>query len=248
MEIKSPSEEYLKTVLCYPSFNANLFSERLRALKRLGVSELLSQGPSSLSRWRILGKGHVGIVVAAKCDGIEVALKILRTDAERPTMEREGMLLAYANTIGVGPKIVGCSRDFLLSELIEGESLMSWVQSGGNLNYGQRCARTLIFQGYRLDLAGIDHGELSRPDKHILVQAAGNPVILDFESASITRRCNNLPSLVQFLFIRRTSLREAFSRVGQVISKERLLTELRAYKFDKSPERFHDIMKGLGLE
>ncbi len=247
MEIKAPTEEYLKRVLCYPTFDARTFSARLGELRDLGVSELLSSGPSSISRWRILGKGHVGIVVTARYLGVKVALKVLRTDADRTSMEREGMMLAYANTVGVGPRLLKCTKNFLISELIEGVPLMSWVQSRSHLNHANRCARALIFQGFRMDMSGIDHGELSRPDKHVLLQAQGEPVVLDFESASVTRRPNNLLSLIQFLFIRRKNLRDAFANKSSARNVAGLLVVLRAYKAYKSPKNYRSILRFLEL-
>jgi putative serine/threonine protein kinase len=247
MEIKTPSQEYLKTVLCYPTFNEEVFAERLSNLRDMGISELLSKGPSNISRWKILGKGHVGIVVAAKHYESEVALKILRTDADRTSLEREGLMLAYANTAEVGPKIIRCTKAFMISEFIDGISLMNWANSGNKLPQPERCARNLVFQGFRLDSAGIDHGELSRPDKHVLLQAEGSPVLIDFESASVNRRCNNLLSLVQFLFIRRTSLRTAFGSFHHSMSVEDLLPSLRAYKVNQSLKSYKGILKVLGL-
>lgn len=247
MEIEAPSQEYLKTVLCYPAFSADVFAERLKNLRKMGVSELLSKGPSSISRWQILGKGHVGIVVAAKRLGAEVAVKILRTDADRRSLEREGSMLAYANMAQVGPKIIACTDDLLISELIEGLPLMSWAHSGIDLPQPDRCARALIFQGFRLDLAGIDHGELSRPDKHVILQAEGSPVVIDFESASVNRRCNNLLSLVQFLFIRRTSLRDRFRSFNPSTNNDQLLSTLRAYKAIQSLKNYQRILEVLGL-
>ncbi len=246
MAIEAPSEEFLKTVLCYPSFNADVFSKRLRILRNLGVTDLLSKGPTRISRWQILGKGHVGIVVAAKRLETQVALKVLRTDADRTSMHREGMMLAYANTVQVGPKIFTCTDDFLVSELIEGVPLMSWTSTGAELLHPARTARALIFQGFRLDLTGIDHGELSRPDKHVLLQNGETPVILDFESASLNRRCNNLLSLVQFLFIRRTSLQNIFRASDRGVDDE-LLASLRAYKGSRTLKNYLRILQVLGL-
>jgi putative serine/threonine protein kinase len=247
MEIEAPSQEYLKAVLCYPAYDKNVFAERLRNLRDLGVSEVLSKGPSSISRWRILGKGHVGIVVAAKHDGAEVALKILRTDADRRSLEQEGRMLSYANMAEVGPKMFSCTRDFLISELIEGMSMMSWASTGIELLKPDRCARALIFQGFRLDLAGIDHGELSKPDKHVILLADRTPVIIDFESASVDRRCNNLLSLVQFMFIRRTSLRNTFRSFDSFTKSDELLSALRAYKACQSLKNYQRILQVLGL-
>ncbi len=247
MEIKYPTEDFLKSVLCYPTFDAGIFSARLKQLIDLGVSELLSSGPSSISRWKTLGKGHVGIVVTVKYLGVNAALKVLRTDADRTSMEREGLMLAYANTLGVGPKLLGCTKDFMLSELIEGEPLMNWVHNLIHQKQAIRCARSLIFQGFRMDMAGLDHGELSRPDKHVLLQAKGDPVIIDLESASLTRRPNNLLSLIQFLFIRRKSLRDAFANNSATGSMDDLLAVLRTYKAHKSLETYRSILRFLGL-
>ncbi len=248
VDIEAPSEEYLKTILCYPRFDEKLFSERLSELERLGISELYSKGPVNLSRWRILGKGHAGVVIAAGLHGIEVAVKILRTDADRPSLEKEGELLAYANTQQVGPLLVGCSKSFMVSELITGVPIRKWLETQTEIQTIRRFIRELIFQAYRLDLAEIDHGELSRPEKHVFSRQDGTPVILDFESAGIGRRCNNLPSVIQYLFIRRRDSRLNNSSIGALNQRKRLILALKRYKTNKSIYVYREILRLLDLD
>ena len=110
-------------LLSWPSFDEALAEERLRDLRLLGVDALILGGPHLVSSIRILGKGHVGIVVAAKMGEMRAALKVRRTDADRATLRDEAELLGLANSVRVGPELLGCTDDLLLMELIEGWKL-----------------------------------------------------------------------------------------------------------------------------
>jgi putative serine/threonine protein kinase len=232
-------------VLCYPRFEQEELDRRLKELERLGVQALEFTGEKSVFDVPVLGKGCVGIVVVAYTNSGRAALKIRRVDADRKGMTHEGEMLKIANNIGVGPKLLEISENFLLMELIEGTHFPEWIESLGEREAQSRVRLVLkdvLEQCYRLDEAGLDHGELSNAPKHILVDANDRPFLVDFETASINRRVSNLTSVCQYLFLGSQVAAQVKEKLGKVDEKE-LINALRAYKLERTIENFEKLLE-----
>jgi len=191
-------------VLCYPQPEPRELEARLLELGAVGVDALEFVGAHSIGRAKVLGKGCVGIVVKGRMRSKAVAVKIRRTDANRPDMEHEAKMLALANTVRVGPKLLAKSKNFLVMELINGLPLCRWVSllpKAGSKRRVRNLLAGLFDDCFKLDQIGLDHGELSQAPKNVLVEKNGRPRILDFESASETRRTSNVTSIAQYLLI-----------------------------------------------
>jgi len=234
-------------LLSWPSFDEALAEERLRDLRLLGVDTILLGGPHLVGSLRILGKGNVGIVVAAKMREARAALKVRRTDADRATLRVEAELLGLANSVRVGPELLGCTDDLLLMELIEGVYLGDWLEGltpsdGGQL---RDVLGRLLGDARRLDEVGLDHGELVRVRRHIIV-AGGVPRIIDFESASTGRRAANVTTVVQSLFLNQATSAK-LGRLMRLPEREGLLAALRSYKAEMSDDGFGELLRILRL-
>jgi len=234
-------------LLSWPSFDEALAEGRLGDLRLLGVDALILGGPHQVGSIRVLGKGHVGIVVAARAGEAWAALKIRRTDADRASLRGEAELLGLANGVRVGPELFGCTDDLILMELVEGPYLGDWIDglypSDGDRLRG--VLRVLLLDARRLDGVGLDHGELVRVRRHIIV-ANNMPRIVDFESASTGRRAANVTTVVQSLFLNEgTSAR--IGRLMELPEREPLLAALRGYKAGMSEADFAEILRVLGL-
>jgi putative serine/threonine protein kinase len=234
-------------LLSWPSFDEAMAEERLRDLRLLGVDAILLGGPHLVGSFRILGKGHVGIVVAAKMGEVRAALKVRRTDADRATLRDEAELLGLANSVRVGPELLGCTDDLLLMELIEGVYLGDWLEGltpsdGGPL---RDVLGSLLGDARRLDEVGLDHGELVRVRRHIIV-SGGVPRIIDFESASTGRRAANVTTVVQSLFLNQATSAK-LGRLMRLPEREGLLAALRRYKAEMSDSGFGELLRLLGL-
>lgn len=193
----------------------------------------------------VLGKGYVGIVLIAHTRQGRVALKIRRVDADRRSMEHEAEMLVKANRIGVGPRFVGMGEDFLLMEYVEGALLPKWLVNQRGRGVGMRIRRVLkdiLEQCWKLDQAGLDHGELSRAPKHIIIDAEDIVHIVDFETASLMRRASNVTSICQYLFLAGRVAKALGRRLGEV-EKEPLITALRDYKLEKTEQNFFRILR-----
>jgi putative serine/threonine protein kinase len=234
-------------LLSWPSFDEAQAEERLRDLRLLGVDAILLGGPHLVGSLRILGKGHVGIVVAAKTGEARAALKVRRTDADRATLRNEAELLGLANSVGVGPELLGCTDDLLLMELIEGAYLGDWLEGLIPSDDGQLrgVLGRLLGDARRLDEVGLDHGELVRVRRHIIV-AGGVPRIIDFESASTGRRAANVTTVVQSLFLNQATSAK-LGRLMRLPEREGLLAALRRYKAEMSDCSFVELLRVLGL-
>lgn len=237
----------VSTVLCYPRPTDSEVSSRIKELQELGVDALLLRGRTKIAMIPVLGKGHVGVVVAAVHKGREVALKIRRVDADRETMHSEAEMLRKANSLSVGPQLLGRSDNFLLMELVEGKNLREWL--GGEMDAVQvrRVLRELLEQCRRLDEGRIDHGELSRAHRHVVVTASGQARLIDFETASMSRRASNVTSIAHYLFFNKENS-EAVQRVLGEIDVIGLQSKLGRYKKDPTEESFKEILEYAHLE
>jgi putative serine/threonine protein kinase len=246
VSLKVLSERKHCKVLCYPRFEQEELGKRLKELERLGVQALEFTGEKNVFDVPVLGKGCVGIVVVAYTNSGRAALKIRRVDADRKGMFHEGEMLKRANAINVGPKLLEISENFLLMELVEGTHFPEWIESLGEREVQSRVRwvlKDILEQCYRLDEAGLDHGELSNAPKHIIVDADDLPYLVDFETASINRRVSNVTSVCQYIFLG-SQVAEKVKKLGKVDEKE-LINVLRTYKRQRTKENFEKLLEKL---
>lgn len=209
---------------------------------------MVFEGHVKVGRLGILGLGTVGIVVRAEAGGEACALKIRRTDANRPDMEEEVRVTRLANRIGVGPEVYGHTRDMILMELVESQEIGEWM--GGLRGTGARAqargmVHALLNQCRKLDIMGIDHGQLSNLRKHAVV-ARGVPRIIDFESAGTSRKPRNVTTVAQHLFVGGAVAPKARRLLG-VRETATLKTLLGAYKRDPSDYAYSRVLESLRL-
>ncbi|MBS7640964.1 MAG: serine/threonine protein kinase [Candidatus Bathyarchaeia archaeon] len=257
MELIIPIEELLLNakygqIICYPRYDPAILKKRIEEMRRIGIKAVIFSGGKSISGVPVLGKGCVGIVIAAILeDNNKVALKILRTDVEAGRLLHEVEMLRIANSVNVGPKLLGFSECLLTMEYIDGELLPKWVKrlSGDKesvLKRLRRVLRDILEQCWRLDSIGLDHGELSWADKHIIIDPEEKPHILDFETASNRRMVSNVTSVTQYLFIRGRTASLITQKFGS-IDKNILIQILRAYKTKRTRDQFESILETIGL-
>ena len=230
------------SVVCYPRATPAEMQRRLEELGQLGVEAIEFSGKTSAHALQVLGKGYVGIVVVAHVGSDRLALKMLRVDSGRAGLEREAELLRMANSVAVGPKFVAATKHFLLMEVIEGDSLEHWLYAHQSPGEVRKLVGDVLEQCWRLDVMGLDHGELSKAHKHILVSKQDKPFIVDFETASTNRNASNVTSVCQFLF---QSNGEVCRAVVQVLGtrSENLIAALRKYRKERNRENFEALLR-----
>lgn len=235
------SAEPYASVVCYPRANPGEMAVRLDELKQLKVDAIEFYGKTHAHLMQIYGKGYVGIVVVAQVGGQRLALKMQRVDSERESLEREAQLLCLANSVGVGPKFIAVTKRFLLMEFIDGGSFEELLQTHQDQAQVRDIIADILEQCWRLDEISLDHGEISKAPKHLLVNKTGKPYIVDFETASTTRNASNVTSVCQFLYQGNS---EACKSIKQAIgerNREQLVDALRKYRKERNRQNFEDL-------
>lgn len=147
------------------------------------------------------------VFVAESGGGGRVALKVLRAKSNRKGMVlREAENLKAANSVGVGPKLLAFDEiaNVVAMEFIDGISFDKWLDSNPIKTVLLEFIDELYSQARSLDEIGLDHGQLAGRGRNILVRD-NLPVIIDFEKASMHRKCHNVAVLESFLFKSRDS-------------------------------------------
>ncbi len=245
VETKALVNEPYSAILGYPRCSKDELESRVKELQENNVSAILFEGNSRIGKLNLLGKGCVSVVVKAICNDKVVALKIRRTDADRATMDREAGFLKLANSAGVGPKFIKSSRNFLLMDLVDGINIFKFMEAENKRAKVLDVASNVLQQCYQLDKIGLDHGELSDMREHVIV--AGDKItIIDFESASISRKMSNVTAAAQYMFIGGIVAKK-IRKLLKVHSIETIITSLREYKNDISQENFESLKQVLNL-
>ncbi|MDH5459620.1 MAG: serine/threonine protein kinase [Candidatus Bathyarchaeota archaeon] len=236
------SEEPYASILCYPRPNKAELKKRLKELQKLSVKALEFSGEKEAFNIPVLGKGYVGIVTVAYRNMEKMAIKIRRVDADRSRMQQEAEMLEKANSVSVGPKLLGVSKNFLLMQFIDGDLPPKWLEKRREKAQVRKVLREVLEQCWRLDEAGLDHGELSHAPKHIIINKKSKPFIVDFETASLIRKPSNVTSICQFLFISGLVARKVAEKLGEK-DRATIIDVLRRYKKDRTRENFERVLK-----
>jgi len=236
-----------KKILTFPQVTESEITKRMVELRKLGITHISFTGPLQIEKCHILGKGYVGMVVLAKKRSRVVALKIRRTDSPRKNMTNEAKLLKTANKLEIGPKFIKNSKNFLIMEYIDGEKIIDWVKKTETKAKEIRSVvKNVLRECFLLDDAGLDHGELSTIDKHVIVNKKGNTII-DFESSSVNRKPSNVTGATQGILIG-TGLAKIIQKKIKIPSKKKIIYLIRVYKKNPTLENFQSLTIGLKLE
>jgi putative serine/threonine protein kinase len=240
LDIRSPR---LIPIISYPHFSESEYKDRIIEMESLGITSIILGGKTIVNGAHIAGKGCVGIVVKAKSRGEVCALKIRRTDANRETMDNEVHLHKMANSACVGPSLEEHTKNLILMEFVAGQSIIDWVVSN-NVTESKMwtLAVAILEQCFSLDIAGLDHGELSRLTRHVIV--SDRPYIIDFESASTTRKTCNVTAAAQSLLLY-GMVANKVKKIMCNTDKERLIQALRTYKHFHTRANFDAILGSL---
>jgi putative serine/threonine protein kinase len=231
------------SVVCYPRATQAEMQIRIEELQKLCVEAIEFYGKTSAHVMQVYGKGYVGIVVVAQVGGKRLALKMQRVDSDRESLLREAELLTKANAVGVGPKFIAVTKRFLLMELIDGGSLETWLQTHNDKAEVRAIVADILEQCWRLDEISLDHGEISKAPKHLLVRKNGEPCIVDFETASETRNASNVTSVCQYLYQGQSEACRAIAQAIGERNRDELVAALRKYRKEPNRVNFEDLKR-----
>ncbi|MDQ3885299.1 MAG: serine/threonine protein kinase [Thermoproteota archaeon] len=242
-EVDIRSSRFLHLIL-YPRFSESEYEKRIAELKSLGITSIILDGRTIVNGIRVAGKGCVGLVVKAKSGSKVYALKIRRTDADRKTMDNEARLHIIANSAGVGPSLEGHTKNIIAMEFITGQNIIDWLDDNSEKARIRSVARAILEQCFSLDRASIDHGELSRLARHVIV--SNRPYIVDFESASTIRKTCNVTAATQAIFLHGIIASKVKERLGKT-NREKVIQALRRYKNSQKRENFEVLLDSLSI-
>lgn len=238
-------QEPYASVLCFPNPSDIELQNRLQEMRIHGITALEFSGTASLFGVQVpvLGKGFVGVVVIAYMNGQKVAVKIRRADADRADLLHEAHMLSKANSVNVAPKLIASSKNFLLMQLIDGELLPNWLETNRDSTRVKQVLREVLEQCFRLDQVSLDHGELSKAPKHLLVDKTDKVFIVDFETASVDRRVANVTAICQYLFAGNSTAAKFLTEIFGERNRLDLINVLKVYKKNKTRENFERLLE-----
>lgn len=243
-------DKYVARILCYPQVDCSAFEERLRILVEDGFLYFIETGVHVLGM-RVLGKGYTGITVVARHKVYGVgALKVLRLDSRRKSLEGEALMLKALEGTGIAPHLYAYRDFYLFRELVPADKctpvvkVLNSLLLEGNLEKLRIVLRNCIESMYRLDRLGVDHTEVGRPGGHVF-WCEGGVKIIDWDSARVSRKPSNLTSIVSFLLFRYEKARELAKALG--FNPSAVLKALKEYKNSYSSEALGEILTLLQL-
>ena len=240
LDIRSPR---LIPLISYPRFSESEYKDRIIEMDSLGITSIILDGKTTVNGAHIAGKGCVGIVVKAKAGNKVYALKIRRTDADRKTMDSEVRFHKLANSACIGPRLEGHTKNLIAMKFVTGQSIIDWVV--GNKATKSKISKlvaAILEQCFTLDIAGLDHCELSRLTRHVIV--SDKPYIIDFESASTTRKTCNVTAAAQSLLLYGIVASKVKRIMGNT-DKEKVIQALRTYKHIHTRANFDALLRSL---
>jgi putative serine/threonine protein kinase len=242
LDIRSPK---LVPLITYPHYSEHEYKDRIIEMQSLGITSIILRGKTILNGAHVAGKGCVGIVVKSKAGSNKVyALKIRRTDADRKTMDEEARFHKMANSAGVGPTLKGHTKNLIAMEYVSGQSIIDWAGNNKATKSKMRTVATRILeQCFSLDAAGLDHGELSRLARHVIV--SDRPYIIDFESASTTRKTCNVTAAAQSIFLYGIVANKVKKILGNTDREKTIIHALRTYKHFHTRANFDAVLDSL---
>ncbi len=239
LDIRSPR---LLPLITYPHYSESGYKDRITDMESLGITSIILGGKTIVNNSHVAGKGCVGIVVKAKAGSTVCALKIRRTDADRKTMDEEARFHKMANNVGVGPRLEGQTKNLIAMEYIPGQNIVEWVGDTTKKSKVRSVTRAILEQCFRLDVAGLDHGELSRLARHVII--SDRSYIIDFESASTTRKTSNVTAAAQSIFLYGIVANKVKKILGNT-DREKVIHALRSYKHFHTRANFDAVLDSL---
>jgi putative serine/threonine protein kinase len=118
-----------------------------------------------------------------------------------------------------------------------------WMEKHQSPPPVRKALMDILEQCWRLDQIGLDHGELSKAPKHLLMNSADKPFIVDFETASTNRNASNVTSVCQFLFQGNSNVCKAIAELLGQRERDKLVRALKSYKKERTRMNFEAILE-----
>lgn len=249
ISVRDLADPPFSLLLSYPRVDRNRITSLIDKLVQAGVSNVHLDGETQISGLKLLGKGCTSIVFEATFRNKPSAVKVLRIDTDRATLRNEAKFLERVNTSSIGPKLYYVSDEFIIMELVRGPlifNFMTAIRGKGTARRTRLIISDILSQCFILDQKNIAHCELSNPTKHIIIKDNKEPVIIDFESASLNKKYSNVTSLAQSLFVGGKYAPRIRRMIG-IKNTGEVIRALREYKQKTDQISFNKILNTLKL-
>ncbi len=212
-------------VLSYPRYSRERVRSIISELSRCGITELINYGSLRLGKVNVVGRGHSSVIVLGRHVryGV-VAIKIRRVDSKTDSLITECTLMKRGYP--VTPKVYYCSDDVIVREYVRGIELGELVDRLSNCVEASLLTLSVLTSALWLDIRSVDHKELSRPEKHIIISEGLMARVIDLESASL-RFGHNVCRVASWLLLRRRLISKLCSNV---VKDDEVINLLRSYK------------------
>ncbi len=216
-------------MLCYPRYCRN------EVVKCSEIKSSVKNSGINLSGFKFYSKGTDSIVLVNESIGL--ALKVRRIDSKIECV-REGLCLLYIESkarVKVAPKVFMFSKNYVLMEFLKGDKLGDFLRKmylEERIYEMKEIVIKCIEKASILDEIRVLHKELSRPFKHVIVDAGKNVYFIDFGRSRVgaSKACN-VCSILSGILYNRSICGERLSRIlGVRLSSEELRSILRMYK------------------
>jgi predicted Ser/Thr protein kinase len=152
---------------------------------------------------KLLAKGRRGEVFVFEKNWQKFCLKKAIDGTKKAAIEKEILILKFLNShkINFVPQIVEVGEGFFVYKWIEWETLKTFSKNK-TISQLKDIYLKLLQYSRILDELHVEHGELLRPTKNVLVWKS--VILIDFERWNLTNTKNkNLRAFAQFLFRKR---------------------------------------------
>jgi release factor glutamine methyltransferase len=153
---------------------------------------------------KYIAKGKRGLVISCTYKHKKVVAKIPLDETQRvKILEKEAKFLQLANSVGVGPKYMLHTDQYLLMEYIHGIHLRDYLKTATKVQ-AKSILNQIQKQCEQLDKLGVTKQEMTNPGKNILVTKdektkKHHPVLIDFERATFTTKSKNVNQFAEFV-------------------------------------------------
>ncbi len=203
------------------------------------LQQLEQRGISTIA---LFEKGNRGVLYKGSYRGKTIVVKAKRKESVAvATIQNEINWLLTLNKEDIGPKLLLSppEKDWLAYEFVEGEFITDFINNCKEKNKLSDAIKQLLLQCRKLDKLGVNKEEMSRPQKHVLVDPKGKLTMLDFERCRKTQQPKNITQLCQFLAVRHAN--SLLRQKGIAIDRDKLLLAAQEYKNEQSEENFKKI-------
>ena len=205
-------------------------SKLLKTLEKKGINNI-----------RYFAKGKRGIVFVGKHKNKKVAIKIKNPESSAILRtNNEIKFLKLLNKKNIGPRLLFYDENYLAYEFVGGKSIIDYFGNNKKENI-KNIIKKIMNQMFVMDKLKINKGEMSHPQKHIIIDGKGNPILIDFERARYARKPSNVTQFADFLI--GNSISGALKDKDIKLNKNKIIELSKQYKKQQSKRNFDYIVR-----